>query len=58
MDRIEIIARALCRDRIVQNMRFDPERKPLEWIQHCEDISWEHFKREGEVVDIALSNHQ
>lgn len=41
MSEFERIARALCRHRIVSNLRFEPSKaNDLDFVQRCEDASW------------------
>lgn len=38
---IEAVARALCRQQIISNLRYDPPRDDEDqFIQRCEDASW------------------
>lgn len=55
---VERVARALCRERIRNNLKNDPKPRPPEFIQRAEDASWEIFRRDAEIAVATIQQSQ
>lgn len=50
MTRREEIARALCRLKVMHNLRFDKEPREADFVDRCIDAGWNNFTDEADAI--------